>query len=61
MSHSATSTYTFASRADRPPEATCDGGRLTADGGSRWLSEASAALGLCAALAACLTFSPSWA
>jgi hypothetical protein len=55
VSHSATSTYTFASRTDWPLEATFDGGRLTSDGGLPWLSEADAALGLCAALAACLT------
>jgi hypothetical protein len=34
-----------------------DGGRLTSDGGLPWLAEADAALGLCAALAACI---PDW-
>jgi hypothetical protein len=38
-------------------EATFDGGRLTSDGGLPWLGEAEAALGLCAAFAACV---PDW-
>src|SRR5579862_1872755 len=38
-------------------EATFDGGRLTSDGGLRWLAEAEAATGICAALAACV---PEW-
>jgi len=38
-------------------EATFDGGRLTSDGGLPWLAEAEAALGICAAFAACV---PEW-
>ncbi len=40
-----------------PLEAAFDAGRLTSDGGLPWLAEADAALGLCAALAACV---PGW-
>src|SRR5919205_1524082 len=40
-----------------PLEAAFDAGRLTSDGGLPWLAEADAALGLCAALAACI---PDW-
>jgi hypothetical protein len=44
----------FQPPAGRPLEAAFDGGRLTSDGGLPWLGEADTALGLCAALAACL-------
>ena len=54
---SATSRYTFAMPAALPLEAAFDGGRLTSDGGLPWLAEADEALGLCAALAACI---PEW-
>jgi hypothetical protein len=54
---SATPAYRFAGLAALPLEATFDGGRLTSDGGLPWLSEADAALGLCAAFAACV---PEW-
>ena len=37
-----------------PLEAAFDAGRLTSDGGLPWLAEADQALGLCAALAACI-------
>lgn len=40
-----------------PLEAAFDGGQLTSDGGLPWLAEADAALGLSAALAACI---PDW-
>ncbi len=35
-------------------EAAFDGGRLTSDGGLPWLAEAEGAVGVCAALAACV-------
>ena len=54
---SATPTLTFATPTALPLAATFDGGRLTSDGGLPWLGEADAALGLCAALAACI---PEW-
>lgn len=41
----------------RPLEARFDAGRLTSDGGLPWLARADQALGLCAALAACV---PEW-
>ncbi len=53
-SDSATPTLTFATPTALPLAATFDGGRLTSDGGLPWLAEADAALGLCAALAACI-------
>jgi hypothetical protein len=53
MRDSATGTFAFAT-AGLPLEAAFDGGRLTSDGGLPWLAEADAALGLCAALAACV-------
>jgi hypothetical protein len=55
VSHSATGPISFATRADLPLEATFDGGRLTSDGGLPWLVEVEEALGVCAALARCLT------
>jgi hypothetical protein len=57
MSDSATSPLTFATPTALPLEAAFDGGRLTSDGGLPWLAEAEAALGLCAAFAACI---PEW-
>ncbi len=53
---SATAPVTFAT-APLPLVAAFDGGRLTSDGGLPWLGEADAALGLCAAFAACV---PEW-
>ncbi len=53
---SATPPITFAT-APLPLVAAFDGGRLTSDGGLPWLAEADAALGLCAAFAACV---PEW-
>ncbi len=50
-------TLRFDSPAGVPLEAAFDAGRLTSDGGLPWLAEADAALGLCAALAACI---PDW-
>jgi hypothetical protein len=55
-SDSATAPITFAT-SPLPLAATFDGGRLTSDGGSPWLGEADAALGLCEALADCI---PEW-
>lgn len=57
MPPSATPAYRFAAPASLPLEATFDGGRLTSDGGLPWLGEAEAALGICAAFAACV---PEW-
>lgn len=54
---SATETHTFATACGLALEAAFDGGRLTSDGGLPWLAEADRALGLCAALAACV---PEW-
>jgi hypothetical protein len=45
---------TFPTAAGLPLTAAFDGGRLTSDGGLPWLAEADAALGLSAALTACL-------
>lgn len=56
-SDSATPALAFATPTALPLAATFDGGRLTSDGGLPWLGEADAALGLCAALAACI---PEW-
>src|ERR687886_135083 len=52
-----TPTFRFDSPAGMPLEAAFDAGRLTSDGGLPWLAAADAALGLCAALAACI---PEW-
>jgi hypothetical protein len=52
-----TYTYTFATATALALEATFDAGRLTSDGGLPWLAEAEDALGICAALAACV---PEW-
>jgi hypothetical protein len=57
MPQSAIPAYRFAVPAPLPLEATFDGGRLTSDGGLPWLGEAEAALGICAAVAACV---PEW-
>ena len=57
MAHSATPPHRFDTAAGPPLEAAFDAGRLTSDGGLPWLAEADAALGLCAALAACV---PEW-
>ncbi len=57
MPQSATPVYRFPMPASLPLEATFDGGRLTSDGGLPWLGEAEAALGICAAFAACV---PEW-
>jgi hypothetical protein len=57
MPDSATSPLAFATPTALPLEAAFDGGRLTSDGGLPWLAEAEAALGLCAAFAACI---PEW-
>ena len=54
---SATSAYAFATSTALALEATFDGGRLTSDGGLPWLAEAEEAIGVCAALAACV---PEW-
>jgi hypothetical protein len=57
MSQSATATYTFATATALALEAAFDGGRLTSDGGLPWLARAEEAVGICAALAACV---PEW-
>ena len=57
MPDSPTGTWTFATDVGLPLAAAFDGGRVTSDGGLPWLGAADAALGLCAALAACL---PDW-
>jgi DDE family transposase len=57
VTDSATPPFAFATAAGLPLEAAFDGGRITSDGGLPWLAEADAALGLCAALAACV---PDW-
>ena len=57
MSHPTTPTLRFDSPAGLPLDAAFDAGRLTSDGGLPWLAEADAALGLAAALAACI---PDW-
>jgi hypothetical protein len=57
MSQSATPAYTFATSTALALEACFDGGRLTSDGGLPWLAEAEGAVGVCAALAACV---PEW-
>ncbi len=53
MLNLATVAYAFATATDRPLNVTFDGGRLTSDGGLPWLVEAK--LGICKALAECLT------
>ena len=57
MVDSATRAHRFPTLAGVPLEAAFDAGRLTSDGGLPWLAEADQALGLCAALAACV---PDW-
>lgn len=57
MPQSATATYTFATATALALEAAFDGGRLTSDGGLPWLARAEEAVGICAALAACV---PEW-
>jgi hypothetical protein len=57
MVDSATCAHRFSTQAGVPLEAAFDAGRLTSDGGLPWLAEADQALGLCAALAACV---PEW-
>ena len=57
MADSATRAHRFRTLAGVPLEAAFDAGRLTSDGGLPWLAEADRALGLCAALAACV---PDW-
>jgi hypothetical protein len=57
MPQSATPSYTFATATGLALEACFDGGRLTSDGGVPWLAEAENAVGVCAALAACV---PEW-
>lgn len=57
LSQSATPSYHFATDTALALEAAFDGGRLTSDGGLPWLAEAEDALGICAALAACV---PEW-
>ncbi len=54
---SATASYAFATSTALALEAAFDGGRLTSDGGLPWLAEAEGAVGICAALAACV---PEW-
>jgi len=54
---SATETYRFTTSCALGLEAAFDGGRLTSDGGLPWLAKADQALGLAAALAACI---PEW-
>ncbi len=56
-SQSATASYAFATSTALALEAAFDGGRLTSDGGLPWLAEAEGAVGICAALAACV---PEW-
>src|SRR5918911_977500 len=57
MADSATRAHRFRTLTGVPLEAAFDAGRLTSDGGLPWLAEADQALGLCAALAACV---PDW-
>jgi len=57
MVDSATRLHRFPTLTGVPLEAAFDAGRLTSDGGLPWLAEADQALGLCAALAACV---PEW-
>jgi hypothetical protein len=54
---SATPSVPFAHGMSPPLAASFDAGRLTSDGGLPWLAEADAALGVCAAVAACV---PEW-
>jgi hypothetical protein len=57
MSDPTTSSLRFPTPLRLPLEVAFDAGRLTSDGGLPWLAEADAALGLGAALAACI---PEW-
>jgi hypothetical protein len=57
MADSTTPAYRFDTLAGLALAAAFDGGRLRSDGGLVWLAEADRALGLCAALAACV---PEW-
>lgn len=57
LSQSATPPYHGATATALTLEAAFDGGRLTSDGGLPGLAEAEEALGICAALAACV---PAW-
>src|ERR687886_783244 len=57
MAYSATGLHRFGTSVGLPLEAAFDAGRLTSDGGLPWLAAADQALGLCAALAACV---PEW-
>ncbi|HEX2299238.1 MAG TPA: IS1380 family transposase [Pseudonocardiaceae bacterium] len=57
MLHSTTEPLRFDTPLGVPLEAAFDAGRLTSDGGLPWLAAADHALGLCAALAACV---PEW-
>ena len=50
-------TVRFEGVASLSTAASFDAGRLTSDGGLPWLAEADQALGLCAAVAACV---PEW-
>ena len=54
---SATPGHRFATLCSLGVDSAFDGGRCTADGGLPWVAEADRALGLCAALAACI---PEW-
>ncbi len=55
MSQSTKRAVRFETAAGVPLEASFDAGRLTSDGGLPWLAEADGALGLCDALAACIS------
>jgi len=57
MAYSASCPHRFDTSAGLPLEAAFDAGGLTSDGGLPWLAEADRALGLCAAVAACV---PDW-
>ena len=57
MSHCATGRLRFTTSTGLPLQAVFDAGRLTSDGGLLWVEAADRALGLCAALAACI---PEW-
>ena len=55
MPQSTTAALRFDTPVGLPLEAAFDAGRLTSDGGLPWLAEADRALGLCDALAACVS------
>jgi len=57
MAHFATRRRQFQLTVGLPLSAAFDAGRLSSDGGLVWLAEADQALGMCAALAACI---PEW-